>query len=352
MTQDVHLNRNCFDIIRCLCTFTVFLGHFITHFKVESSVLHEIAYCVRGVPVFFFLSGLFISCSLEKYSTKQYLLKRFVRIYPELWVCVLLNLGLIFLSGVRCGVRDLLIYLGTQLTAFQFYTGAWLREYGVGVPNGALWTITVDIQFYLIVIPLAKMLNGRRLRTWIASLAGLMTLDWALEAFFIKGGTLIYKLLQCNIIPFLWIFLSGMLIHRYADTLIPRLVKLRAVFLVLYIIWQYAAPAHIKQCFEGIRYNIVTTALLLCLVASFGFSAKYRIRRECSYSFYLYHMVVIGWIIQTMTRSFSGAAEFAFWFLITMSGTVVCALLSHYFIAGKMTKALEARIGGGNTDGH
>ena len=60
-------------------------------------------------------------------------------------MCVLLNLIIILASGVRAGIKDIGIYLSTQMTAFQFYTGDWLRSYGVGTPNGALWTITVDI---------------------------------------------------------------------------------------------------------------------------------------------------------------------------------------------------------------
>lgn len=362
MLKDSRLNDNCFDIIRCICTFTVFLGHFITHFHVESAVLHEIAYCVRGVPVFFFLSGLFISRSLERYSTKEYFLKRVVRIYPELWVCVLLNLGLILLSGVIGSFRDLVIYLVTQLTAFQFYTGAWLKTYGVGVPNGALWTITVDIQFYLIIIVLAKLLKEKRCRVWLASLTGLMALDWVLEAVWKNypsgGGAMIYKLLQCSIVPFLWIFLAGMFVYRYGDVVIPKLIRFRAAFLALYIVWQYAVPAQISQLFEGVRYNIVTTALLICVVALFGFSVKYRIRREWSYSFYLYHMVVINALIQIFAPLLSDMWDVFRWLLVAALGTCICAVLSHHLIAVRLTGALESRltvsadVTGRNAHGH
>ena len=93
-----NINDNCFDIIRLICTFTVFFGHFLTHFAVENELLHNIAYFVRGVPVFFFLSGLFIARSLERYNTGEFLKRRAIRIFPELWVCVLLNLVIILIS--------------------------------------------------------------------------------------------------------------------------------------------------------------------------------------------------------------------------------------------------------------
>lgn len=94
----VNINENCFDVIRLICTFTVFFGHFLTHFSVENDVLHGIAYFVRGVPVFFFLSGLFIARSLERYKTAEFLKRRAIRIFPELWVCVIFNLVIILIS--------------------------------------------------------------------------------------------------------------------------------------------------------------------------------------------------------------------------------------------------------------
>lgn len=94
----ININDNCFDIIRLACTFTVFFGHFLTHFAIDNELLHGIAYFVRGVPVFFFLSGLFIARSLERYKTSEFLKRRAIRIFPELWVCVLLNLTIILIS--------------------------------------------------------------------------------------------------------------------------------------------------------------------------------------------------------------------------------------------------------------
>ena len=94
----VNINDNCFDIIRLFSTFLVFFGHFLTHFKIDDELLHGIAYFVRGVPVFFFMSGLFIARSLEQYKTGEFLKRRAIRIFPELWVCVLLNLAIILFS--------------------------------------------------------------------------------------------------------------------------------------------------------------------------------------------------------------------------------------------------------------
>ena len=143
-----------------------------------------------------------------------------------------------------------------------------------------------------------------------------------------------------------------MFVYSYGEVIVPKLVRLRAAFLALYLAWQYAIPAQILQYFEGIRYNIVTTALLLCLVTSFllclvtsfGFSVRYRMKREWSYSFYLYHMVVINALIQTFAPSLSGTFDVFRWLLLTALLTCACAISSHCLVARKLTGALESRL--------
>jgi peptidoglycan/LPS O-acetylase OafA/YrhL len=38
-----------------------------------------------------------------------------------------------------------------QLSIVQFYNPDFLRGYGVGVLNGSLWTISVELQFYVML---------------------------------------------------------------------------------------------------------------------------------------------------------------------------------------------------------
>lgn len=55
--ERINVDENVFDIMRVICAVIIYLGHFLTHFEIENGVLTWIAYIVRGVPVFFFLSG-------------------------------------------------------------------------------------------------------------------------------------------------------------------------------------------------------------------------------------------------------------------------------------------------------
>ena len=95
--KNLNVDDNAFDIIRLVCAFTVFWGHFITHFSINSIVADYIGYFIRGVPVFFVLSGFLVARSLERYSPREFWIRRFVRIYPAMWVCIILNTTIIWL---------------------------------------------------------------------------------------------------------------------------------------------------------------------------------------------------------------------------------------------------------------
>ena len=56
-----------------------------------------------------------------------------------------------YLESKNVRPQNLIIWIISQVTIFQFYNPFWLREYGVGVLNGSLWTIPVEMQFYFLI---------------------------------------------------------------------------------------------------------------------------------------------------------------------------------------------------------
>ena len=345
INQDLNINDNCFDIIRIVAAYTVFLGHFITHFNVPFPVLFDIAYFVRGVPVFFLLSGFFIAASLERYTAKEFLIRRFVRIYPAMWICILLNTLIIFCIYALPPIKDLFVYFFTQFTVFQFYTGDWLRGYGVGNPNGALWMISCMIQFYIIAIFIAKWMKSRSLKTWISVIilfAMVSLISAKLQGLFPE---IIWKLYAVEIIPFLYIFMFGMAMYYHRHRMIPVLKRYWYLFCVIYIAWEIFVPSSVKAVFDGVLYNVVTTVFLSLMIGAIGFAfGRHRLKADYSYSFYLYHMVVINIIyhlfIQRITSVFSLLG------ILSLSTVLVVllAVLSQKLIEQKTGNLLQKQL--------
>ncbi len=341
----IDIDSNCFDVIRVFCAVIILFGHYITHFKVDSQLSFYIAYFIRGVPVFFFLSGFLVARSIERYNVRGFFIKRFFRIYPVLWVCIILNtLIILCFYDTYPSMKEFFIYIITQFSFFQFYTGDWLREYGVGVPNGALWTISTDIQFYFVVFLLAKYLKGRTLTTWLIIIGLCAIFSFCLEFFNQYIPLVIYKLLYVSLLPFLYIFLFGMMTYYFKDLIIPFLVKNIWTLVIMYVIW-INLPADFISLFNGMRYNVITTLLLMCNLVAIGYKfGSIRSKVDYSYSFYLYHMVVINFIFHMFIKDINNTWDAIWIFLVSFFITSILAWLSVKLIDQKLALPLEKRL--------
>jgi peptidoglycan/LPS O-acetylase OafA/YrhL len=86
-------------------------------------------------------------------------------------------------SGVRPdSAGRFLACLAAQLTIGQFYNPAFLRGFGVGVLNGSLWTIPVELQFYLL-LPLLALFARRRPAGWVVLAVTACVIMWAARPF-------------------------------------------------------------------------------------------------------------------------------------------------------------------------
>lgn len=93
------LAGNCLNLIRLAAAFQVVFGHMVEHLGLPINETGlRLVYFLRGVPIFFVISGFLIWSSVERsISYGQYIKKRFLRIYPELWVAVLIEITVLIL---------------------------------------------------------------------------------------------------------------------------------------------------------------------------------------------------------------------------------------------------------------
>lgn len=166
MSQDLDYRKNSLNTFRLLAAIQVLWIHSLNHLELSNiPVLGDVINIFIGVPIFFTLSGYLIWHSIGRSrSFSDYAKKRFWRIYPELWVAVVVEI-IVILILYRQPINWPMLGLFTigQSTIFQFWTPDFLRGYGCGVPNGALWTIAVLIQFYFLAYFFYKWLHNNKL---------------------------------------------------------------------------------------------------------------------------------------------------------------------------------------------
>ncbi len=179
---EVDIRRNNFDLLRLFAASQVAYIHVAENLQVELTgwllVLRNALEYFPGVPIFFVISGFLISASLDRNpDLRSYAINRFLRIYPALLASTLVTLLLMVFFGARIwqaigssGDSATFVvskWLAAQFTVAQFYNPFPLKSnYGVGHLNGSLWTIPVELQFYLVLPILAVALwRGMPART-------------------------------------------------------------------------------------------------------------------------------------------------------------------------------------------
>jgi len=295
----IDYNKNCLDVFRLIGTVQVFLGHAITHFAMENPP-HDAVYFVRGVPILFVLCGFLAAKALDKYDAKYWLVRRAQRILPAFWVCILVNsLIIALLYTTKPTVMEAAVYGLTQFLGLNFYTGGWLREYGVGTPNGVLWTIPVQIQFFVLAPVLRNVLKEKGIRTSAVCILALALLSILIER---CGGVLpqmVYKLLGVTVIPYLYFLVAGMAAWYHRDRIIPALREKKWLVLTAYCVWKVAEmKLQLPGIVNGVMYNTVTTLLTAAVIFAFGFAFTWRMSRDYTFGFYLYHMVWVNIAIE------------------------------------------------------
>ena len=334
--------RNNFDLIRLFAASQVAILHVMSYlsWSWHTAPGIQLLELFPGVPTFFFISGFLISRSFEKTGSKSdYARNRALRIFPALHACVLINLLLVGATGyfatVNAGFLDiLLLYLG-KTTIFQFYNPDFMRHFGDGVLNGSLWTICVELQFYfLIPVIYALAVSDKRRRTNVVLISLILVsiiINRLLYAVHTEYGASIYwKLARVSFLPWIYMFLVGVLAQRNFNILSRYLRKnLLMIVLPMYILYMYFMHS------RGFSLDNSISPILFFPLAATVFIAAYSLPnlarktlhgQDISYGIYIYHIPIMnmflyyhyqGSIVYTLVvLLITLAAALASWFLI------------------------------------
>ncbi|MBE5772558.1 MAG: acyltransferase [Clostridiales bacterium] len=294
---------NSFDILRIVVALSIISTHLLAHIPPQNMVLRE---CMGyfnsyfyGVVAFFAISGFLMPRSIERsHSFGSFLKKRLLRLYPGIWGAFFISAAvIIMLYRPFLNWKRITVWLGTQLTFFQVYTPEWLRGYGNGTPNGALWTIITELQLYVVAWVFYKQLKKLTPKQWIAVILAATVAN--LICWYIKDLVphIVYRVIFISFVPHLYIFLLGMCLYFHKDTLLAWLVKHWVMVLSVYTIWMTVFYFFIPSVGFYAPIHIGLTLPVMIISVAFGLG-KHRLKYEISYGMYLYHVIIINALIQ------------------------------------------------------
>ncbi|MCV3238967.1 acyltransferase family protein [Mesorhizobium sp. ZC-5] len=302
--------RNSFHAIRLLAALQVVYMHSYGHLGLSAGPIFRLASQFPGVPIFFAASGFLVLDSfLRSRSALAYLKSRAARIYPGLALNVAvietafwLGGGMTFAGMSLAGVLGYeLAYIATasELLGFRISgsgprwnvpdLGFWERY-----PSGVLWTLTVELSFYVAMLFLGPFMHFRRAGTVVLAVSAAASLF----LLFYFAGNKKPPVLFITAAPYFWLFAIGMLARLW-------IVEIAAIRILPIAVGVILALVFFASGFSGIDYKVnpdfvgVAKAALVCLFAiALGMSPWLRssalVRHDFSYGIYLYHMLFVA----------------------------------------------------------
>ena len=137
------------EALRGIAALSVVLFHYTRFFRsnlqYDFSPIFDFQYGHHGVELFFMISGFVIFMSLDRIqSVKEFMYKRFVRLYPTYWICLSITLLFLLVDNTNqfsFSLRDKIL----NVLMFQNL---------LNVPNvdGSYWSLLPELCFYVMMI--------------------------------------------------------------------------------------------------------------------------------------------------------------------------------------------------------
>jgi len=318
---------NNFNLLRLLAALQVVYIHSVEHLKITNEIILMIKNIIAyfpGVPIFFLISGYLITMSYEKNQNKyEYIRNRALRILPGLYVSFIIGLVILWCFDQFKDVLflDILLWTFAQLTLFQFYNPEFIRDFGVGVINGSLWTISVELTFYIILPFIYIFLKRDFLKRFLFLL--FLSLIFYYYMQYISTNTLIYeKLIKSSILPYLFYFLFGLYIYsNQFEKYISNKVFIYLSFYIMVLFFQV----------NFFVYDIFKQIIFSLFIFSFVFSYRilsYRLMKhnDFTYGIYIYHMLIVNVFVEL---GYQGGVKNLFLVLML---SIVSGVLSYFLI--------------------
>ena len=335
------------DFLRALAIALVFLSHaekLITSNYAVSPVFHFLGY--QGVELFFVLSGFLIGRILFRNPVTDwkkmlfFFQRRWLRTLPAFVVALAVN---IFFSKVDY----------TSILKVGTFTGNFFPfQTEIGLPFFTItWTLAVEEWFY-ILFPLLLLIFGSSMRTVLIIWCALIIFRILYSVYAIDIS---YDVLRSTVILRLDAILIGVIMSIIAAKIDPIIFVFKKTLRIIYFcslvlggfIWIYFPFIQYTSMTFSALFMPINSIFLGLIVWDFSlisrpFNFFDRITAGLfrkivtylsliSYSFYLYHLLILNWIINL---------KFVVWqgFIFSLTLTILASSVSYYLIERPFVK--------------
>lgn len=310
MTSSRHAEearRNNFDLLRLFAALQVLVFHSLGLLELGVPAWLSPLQFFPGVSIFFFVSGFLVSGSLQRNaSLKTYARNRVLRIFPGLWVCLAVTVFIASLFGYSFARPDAALWFVAQMMGLH-YTPDFLSSFGIGSYNGSLWTIPVELQFY-VVLPVVFAIGFAFKNLRLVVVAGFF-LSFLLAAISYRlfpdmlssDESVAAKLLRYSFLPHVYLFAFGVVFRLFGLEQSPWI---RGKFLpwlgsFLLVSWLLAATG--LEVVEELHLGRMLLLGVVALSAAYTFPTmgeKLLHGNDISFGIYIYHVVIINALVE------------------------------------------------------
>lgn len=301
--MDDKLKFNNFDLLRIFAATQVVFSHGTHHLAVPRPAWWPLVEAFPGVPIFFVISGFLISASYERSSgLASYARNRVLRIFPGLWCCVLLTLPVAAAFGSDLAQPATIVWLLAQFAGL-IYTPGFMADFGFGSYNGSLWTIPIELQFYVVLPILYAAMRRTRAADGLLVAVWLLMTATGFACRLLAGGAepgaaepLELKLLRYSFVPHVYLFLTGVLLQRRAVHTLPWVAGKGLWWLAGFLAFHFLAPpSELTGLLDLMLLGFTSIALAYTGV---GLASRLLHGNDVSYGVYIYHGLVMNLLIE------------------------------------------------------
>ncbi|MGH3637475.1 MAG: acyltransferase family protein [Mycobacterium sp.] len=280
---------------------------------------------------FFVISGFLITAAwMRRPYLKEYWASRVLRIFPGLWVCLLVIAFVI--APVAAKIQGTSVTLSSEIgyavnnallnVAYMGIDGTPTNVPYPGVWNASIWTLF----FVLLCDVMVSVLGfvGLLKRRWTIPTLFVLAVCWSAYVSYTPPS---YSMAQM-LARFAVVFLAGAMFYQYQDKVPAR--------------WSLVALSVAIVVASGFTQNyrlVAALPLAYAIIVSGALIRKARLRHDFSYGVYIY-----AFPIQQLLATFGLASLNPFVFFVVATAATIPVAAVSWFVVEKRATALKSRI--------